>query len=87
MGNLQHTCKRGAINNNRGKTATSEDLYQTNQIYVATSETTDPTSNIYMGMGGRFPIMHIKGHRYIMVLYEYERNGIYKDPIKSRGYA
>jgi hypothetical protein len=40
--------------------------------------------NNYTDQTGRFPVIYIKGNKYIMVLYEYDGNSILAEPIKNR---
>jgi hypothetical protein len=38
----------------------------------------------YIDQTGRFPVVSIKGDKYIMVLYQYDGNTIIADTIKNR---
>jgi hypothetical protein len=39
---------------------------------------------IYTDQTGRFPVVSSKGNKYIMILYDYDRNAIMAQPIKDR---
>jgi hypothetical protein len=39
---------------------------------------------IYTDQTGRFPVISSKGHKYIMILYDYDSNVILAQPIKDR---
>jgi hypothetical protein len=53
---------------------------KTNCVYAATID----AAQIYTDQTGRFPVVSIKGKKYIMVLYEYDGNAILAEPIKNR---
>jgi hypothetical protein len=53
---------------------------KTQYIYAATID----AGQIYTDQTGRYPIVSSKGNKYIMVLYEYDRNAILAKPIKDR---
>jgi hypothetical protein len=49
-----------------------------------TFATIEDTGNIYADQTGRFPITSSQGHKYILILYDYDSNAILAKPIKSR---
>jgi hypothetical protein len=64
-------------------TVTEPDLdhgIKTQFIYAATID----AGQIYTDQTGRFPLVSSKGNRYIMILYDYDRNAILAQPIKDR---
>ena len=36
----------------------------------------DTTGTVYTDLTGKFPVTSISGHKYVMVLYRYDSNGI-----------
>jgi hypothetical protein len=53
---------------------------KTQYIYAATID----AGQIYTDQTGRFPVVSIKGNKYIMILYDYDSNAILAQPIKDR---
>jgi hypothetical protein len=67
----------------RNKVTTEGDLdygIKTNCIYAAMID----AGKIYTDQTGRFHVIYSKGNKYIMVLYEHDRNAILGEPIKNR---
>ncbi len=60
---------------------TEEDKNRTNKIYVKAIKT---TGQIYTDQTGRFPTTSSRGHKYIMILYDYDSNAILAEPLKSK---
>jgi hypothetical protein len=61
---------------------TEPDLDQginTQYVYAATID----AGQIYTDKTGRFPVVSSKGNKYIMILYDYDRNAILAQPIKD----
>jgi hypothetical protein len=62
---------------------TEPDLDQgikTQYVYAATID----AGQIYTDKTGRFPVVSSKGSKFIMILYDYDRNAILAQPIKDR---
>jgi hypothetical protein len=62
---------------------TEPDLDQgikTQYVYAATID----AGQIYTDQTGRFPVVPSKGNKYIMILYDYDRNAILAQPIEDR---
>jgi hypothetical protein len=53
---------------------------KTHFVYAATID----AGQIYTDQTGRFPVVSSKGNKYIMILYDYDRNSILAQPIKDR---
>jgi hypothetical protein len=53
---------------------------KTHCVYASTVD----AGQIYTEQTGHFPVFSSRGNKYIMVLYEYDSNGIMADPIKNR---
>jgi hypothetical protein len=53
---------------------------KTQYVYAATID----AGQIYTDQTGRFPVVLSKGNKYIMVLYDYDSNAIWVQPIKNR---
>jgi hypothetical protein len=53
---------------------------KTQFVYAATID----AGQIYTDQTGRFPVVSIKGNKYIMILYDYDSNAILAQPIKDR---
>jgi hypothetical protein len=43
------------------------------------------TNQIYSDLTGRFPTTSVSGNKYMLILYEYDRNSILSAPMKNRG--
>jgi hypothetical protein len=43
------------------------------------------TGQNYMDLAGRFPTKSHSGNKYLLVLYDYERNSVLSAPMKNRG--
>jgi hypothetical protein len=52
-----------------------------NYIYAAIME----TSQIYTELTCRFPTTSLSGNKYILILYDYDRNSVLSVPMKNRG--
>jgi hypothetical protein len=50
---------------------------KTQYVYAATID----AGQIYTGQTGKFPVVSSKGNKYIMILYDYDRNAILAQPI------
>ena len=44
----------------------------------------DTKGTVYIDLAGKFPVTSISGHKYVMVLYHYDSNGIILRPMKNR---
>ena len=44
----------------------------------------DTTGTLYTDLTGKFPVTSISGHKYAIVLYHYDSNGIILRPMKKR---
>jgi hypothetical protein len=53
---------------------------KTQFVYAATID----AGQIYTDQTGRFPVVSIKGNKYIMIVYDYDSNAILAQPIKDR---
>jgi hypothetical protein len=53
---------------------------KTQFVYAATID----AGQIYTDHTGRFPVVSSKGNKYIMILYDYDSNAIFAQPIKDR---
>jgi hypothetical protein len=53
---------------------------KTHNVYAATID----AGQIYTDQTGRFPEVSSKGNKYIMILYDYDRNAIMAQPAKDR---
>jgi hypothetical protein len=49
-----------------------------------TFATIEDTGKIYTNQTGRFPVTSRQGHKYILILYEYDSNAILTERLKSR---
>jgi hypothetical protein len=73
------------------KTRTNENENETlptqnvnNEPTHLTFATIEDTGKIYTDQTGRFPVTSSQGHKYILILYDYDSNAILAEPIKSR---
>ena len=44
----------------------------------------DTNGTVYTDLTGEFPVTSISGHKYVIVLYHYNSNGIIFRPMKNR---
>ena len=44
----------------------------------------DTNGTVHTDLTGKFPVISISGHKYLMVLYHYDSNGIIFQPMKNR---
>ena len=58
-----------------------EPKVRTNLVYT---KLVDVTGKIFTDQTGRFPVVSSKGHKYDIVLYDYDSNAILAEPLKSR---
>ena len=56
----------------------------THALYAATMCYNEPTGNLYTDLMGRFPVQSSRGHKYILVTYNFDSNSIHVKPLKSR---
>lgn len=56
----------------------------THLVYAAVLTAPSRTGQIYTDQTGRFPVQSRRGNKYIMVLYDYDSNGILAEPLKNR---
>ena len=57
---------------------------QTHALYAATICYNQPTGKLYTNLTGRFPVQSSRGHKYILVAYNFDSNSIHVKPLKSR---
>ena len=56
----------------------------THALYAATISYNQPTGKLYTDLTGRFPVQSSRGHKYILVAYNFDSNSIHVRPLKSR---
>jgi hypothetical protein len=56
----------------------------TDHVYAAVIIYDGVTGQIYTDQTGRFPVTSSRGMKYLMILYEYDANLIWAEPIKNR---
>ena len=57
---------------------------RTQAMYAATICYNAPTGKLYTNLSGRFPAQSSRGHKYILVAYNFDSNSIHVKPLKSR---
>ena len=57
-----------------------------NEYVLITFLAADSNITLYTDLTGKFPVTSISGHKYVMVLYHYDSNGIIFRPMKNRSY-
>ena len=55
----------------------------THALYAATISYNQPTGKLYTNLTGRFPVQSSRGHKYILVAYNFDSNSIHVCPLKS----
>ena len=56
----------------------------THALYAATICYNPPTGKLYTDLTGQFPVQSSRGHKYILVAYNFDSNSIHVKPLKSR---
>ena len=56
----------------------------THPMYATTICYNEPTGKLYTDLTGRFPVQSSRGHKYILVAYNFDSNSIHVKPLKSR---
>ena len=56
----------------------------THALYAATISYNQPTGKLYTDLTGRFPVQSSRGHKYILVAYNFDSNSIHVRPLKIR---
>ena len=56
----------------------------THALYAATICYNKPTGKLYTNLTGQFPVQSSRGHKYILVAYNFDSNLIHVKPLKSR---
>ena len=56
----------------------------THVLYAATISYNQPTGKLFTNLTGRFPVQSSRGHKYILVAYNFDSNSIHVRPLKSR---
>ena len=56
----------------------------THALYAATICYNQPTGKLYTDLTGCFPVQSSRGHKYILVAYNFDSNSIHVRPLKSR---
>ena len=57
---------------------------KTHALYAATICYNEPTGKLYTDLTGRFPVPSSRGHKYILVTYNFNSNSIHVKTLKSR---
>ena len=57
---------------------------QTQAMYAATICYNAPTGKLYTNLTGRFPVQSSRGHKYVLVAYNFDSNSIHVKPLKRR---
>ena len=55
----------------------------THAMYAATICYNEPTGKLYTDLTGRFPVQSSRGHKYILVAYNFDSNSIHVKPLKN----
>jgi hypothetical protein len=64
-----------------GPNAAPEDIGKTDFVYATIVD----AGQIHSDLTGQFPTTFSKGHKYVLVLYDYNTNNILTEPMKNRG--
>jgi hypothetical protein len=65
-------------------TAPKPDMTQEDKCYYIYAATLE-TNQIYSDLTGRLPTTSLSGNKYILIMYDYDRNSVLSDPMKHRG--
>jgi hypothetical protein len=80
--NERSTKTRTNENENENETLPTQNVK--NEPTHLTFATIEDTGKIYTDQTGRFLVTSSQGHKYILILYDYNSNAILAEPIKSR---
>jgi hypothetical protein len=58
--------------------------HRTNFVYATIGVIHVPTGQVYTNQTGQFPVDSNEGHKYMMILYDYDSNAILTAPLKDR---
>ena len=53
-------------------------------MFVATWDLPTITGQIHSDLTGCFPVTSIQGHKYLLIVYDYDSNAILAEPLRSR---
>ena len=53
-------------------------------VFAATWDLPTLTGQIHSDLTGRFPVTSIQGHKYLLIVYDYDSNAILAEPLRSR---
>ena len=61
-----------------------EKCLSTHALYATTISYNEPTGKLFTNLTGQFPVQSSRGHKYILVAYNFDSNSIHVIPLKSR---
>ena len=61
-----------------------ENGLKTHALYATTICYNEPTGKLYTDLTTQFPVQSSRGHKYILVAYNFDSNSIHVKPLKSR---
>ena len=61
-----------------------ENGLKTHALYATTICYNEPTGELYTDLTGHFPVQVSRGHKYILVAYNFDSNSIHVKPLISR---
>ena len=82
--NIQSTKTQDDDQHNMHTPSPLDQGMRTHALYAATISYNQPTGKLYTDLTGRFPVQSSRGHKYILVAYNYDSNSIHVRPLKSR---
>ena len=60
------------------------DGLRTNAVYASIVTLPAPTGHTYSDQTGRFPVQSSQGNEYVFVLYDFDSNAIFSEPMRNR---
>jgi hypothetical protein len=81
--NIQST-KQLAAEDDNDFTIIETTNHRTNFVYATIGVIQVPTGQVYMDQTGHFPVDSNEGHKYVMILYDYDSNAILTASLKDR---
>ena len=82
--NIQSTKLQKDDHDNMTTPSPLEKGLSTHAMYAATICYNEPTGQLYTDPTGRFPVQSSRGHKYILIAYNFDSNSIHVKPLKSR---
>ena len=82
--NIQSTKAQNDVQNTMHTPSPLDQGLRTHALYATTISYNQPMGKLYTDLTGHFPVQSSRGHKYILVAYNFDSNSIHVRPLKSR---